>query len=121
MNWADPKAPPDEQFSYYTNRAKDFNWPLNKVRFIAQETSTPGLVNVSLNDTMPYLTAYLAGIDGKEWKKVENHFQWKLHSGRNALEVKGRNNAGVNGTTSSLTLDYQPGQIASEASCNAGL
>ncbi|MCL5004939.1 MAG: hypothetical protein M1404_00245 [Acidobacteria bacterium] len=108
LNWADAKVPPQEQFSRYTNRAKDFNWPLNQVRFVAEETSTAGLVSVCLSSNMPYLAALLANIDGKGWKKVESHFRWKLHAGRNSLEVKGRNTAGAVGTTASLVLEYQP-------------
>lgn len=108
LNWADATVPPDEQFSHYTNRDKDFDWPLNEVSFVATETSTPGLVNVSLSSNMPYLAALLARIDGKGWKKVESDLRWKLHAGRNALEVKGRNAAGVVGATGSLVLEYQP-------------
>jgi hypothetical protein len=109
LNWADSKVPPVEQFSHYTNRQKDFNWRLNQVRYVAQETSTPGLVSVSLSNNMPYFAYYLASIDGKDWKQaVENPFRWKLHPGRNSLEIKGRNTAGVDGMTSRLVVEYQP-------------
>lgn len=109
LNWTDQKVPPVEQFSHYTNRRKDFNWHLNQVHYVAQETSTPGLVSVSLSNNMPYLAHYLVRIDGKGWKQAEaNPFRWKLHPGRNTLAVKGRNTAGVDGMTSRLVLDYQP-------------
>jgi len=108
LNWADSKVPPLEQFSHYTNRAKDFDWPLNQVRYTAEETSTPGTLDVFLENDMPYLKSLLARFDGKEWRTVDSHFQWKLQEGANSFEVRGINTAGVEGPISSLTLGYQP-------------
>jgi len=108
LNWADSKVPPLEHFTHHTNREKDFNWSLNQIRYVAEETPTPGLLTVSLNHNMPYLSVLLARIDGEEWRKVEARFQWSLHAGQNSLEVRGRNTGGVEGMTSSLVLEYQP-------------
>jgi hypothetical protein len=108
LNWADSKVPPLEHFTHHTNREKDFNWSLNQIRYVAEETFTPGILTVSLQHNMPYLAVLLARIDGEEWRKVEDRFQWDLHPGQNTLEVRGRNTAGVEGMTSSLFLDYQP-------------
>jgi hypothetical protein len=107
LNWADSKFPPLEHFTWYTNRDKDFNWPLNQVRYVAEETSEPGVVDVTLDNNMPYLASLLAKIDEGDWKRVDSRFQWRLHPGQNTLEVRGRNTAGVEGMTSSVILEYQ--------------
>jgi hypothetical protein len=108
LNWADAKVPPLEQFTRYTNRQADFNWPLNQIRYVAEETSAPGVVSVSLENNVPYLDALLIRLDGGEWRESESHFEWTLHPGRNSLEVEGRNTAGVEGMKSSLILQFQP-------------
>jgi hypothetical protein len=105
LNWADAKTPPLPHFTPYTNRQADFNWPLNQVRYVVEETATPGVVNVTLDHNMPYLAALLARIDQGEWKVVPKHFPWTLHAGVNTLELRGRNNAGVEGMTSDLILE----------------
>ncbi len=105
LNWADAKVPPLHQFSRFTNRPEDFNWPLNQVRYVAEETATPGVVNVTLDDNMPYLAGLLARIDRGDWKEVPRHFPWTLHAGLNTLELRGRNDAGVEGMTSGLMLE----------------
>jgi hypothetical protein len=106
LNWADAKVPPLPHFSHYTNREADFNWPLNQVRYVVEETATPGLVNVTLDHNMPYLAALLARVDGGQWKVVQKRFPWTLHAGVNTLELRGRNSAGVEGMTSGLILEY---------------
>ena len=66
------------------------------------------MLTISLDHNMPYLAVLLARIDGEEWRKVEDRFQWNLHPGQNTLEVRGRNTSGVEGMTSSLFLEYHP-------------
>ncbi len=105
LNWADAKVPPVHQFSRFTNRPEDFNWPLNQVRYVAEETATPGVVNITLDDNMPYLATLLVRVDRGEWKEVRRHFPWTLHAGINTVEFRGRNDAGVEGMTSGLILE----------------
>jgi hypothetical protein len=105
LDWADAKVPPLPHFSHHTNREADFNWPLNQVRYVVEETAMPGLVNVTLDHNMPYLVALLARVDRGPWKEVQKHFPWSLHAGVNTLELRGRNSAGVEGITSSLMLE----------------
>jgi hypothetical protein len=104
LNWADSKVPPLPHFSRHTNRETDFNWPLNQVRYVVEETATPGVVDVTLDHNMPFLVALLARYDGGEWREVPKHFPWSLHAGVNTLELRGRNSAGVEGITSGLIL-----------------
>jgi hypothetical protein len=105
LNWADTQTPPLPHFTHHTNRAADFNWPLDQVRYVVEETATPGLVNVTLDHNMPYLASLLARVDRGQWKEVPKHFPWTLHAGMNTLELRGRNNAGVEGMTSDLILE----------------
>ena len=105
LNWADAKVPPLPHFSHFTNRETDFNWPLNQVRYVVEETATPGVVDVTLDQNMPFLVALLARSDQGSWKEVQPHFPWHLHSGLNTLELRGRNSAGVEGMTSGLILE----------------
>jgi hypothetical protein len=105
LNWADAKVPPLAHFSRHTNREADFNWPLNQVRYVVEETATPGLVNVTLDHNMPHLAARLARVDRGSWKEVQKRFPWTLHAGVNTLELRGRNSVGVEGMTSGLILE----------------
>ena len=105
LNWADAKVPPLLHFSHHTNREADFNWPLNQVRYVVEETATPGVVDVTLDHNMPFLVALLARIDQGPWLEVHQRFPWSLHGGVNTLELRGRNNAGVEGMTSGVILE----------------
>jgi hypothetical protein len=108
LDWGDSKVPPLEHFSHHTNREQEFNWPLNQVRYVAEQTATPGLLNISLEHNMPNLQALLARVDGAEWKKVESRFEVRLHPGKNTLEFQGQNTAGVEGMRSTLVAEYEP-------------
>jgi hypothetical protein len=110
LNWADAKVPPLPHFSRHTNREADFNWPLNQVRYVAEETATPGVVNVTLDHNMPFLAALQARIDHGPWREVPKRFPWSLHAGVNTLELRGRNTAGVEGMTSGLVLERNDGR-----------
>lgn len=105
LNWADAKVPPLPQFSHFTNREADFNWPVNQVRYVVEETTMPGVVNVFLDHNMPNLAALLARIDQGQWKEVPSRFPWGLHAGVNTMELRGRNDVGVEGMTSDLILE----------------
>jgi hypothetical protein len=59
-----------------------------------------GRIRVGLKTMTPNFEAYLARIDGGEWKGVEDGFGWKTHAGVNRLEVKTVNQFGVDGAVS---------------------
>ena len=81
---------------------------MNQVRYVVEQTTTPGLLTISLEHNMPNLHALLARFDGETWKKVEARFPVRLHPGSNTLEFQCQNTAGVEGMRSTLVVDYEP-------------
>jgi hypothetical protein len=63
-----------------------------------------GGIRVGLKTMTPNFEAYMARIDGGEWKAIEDGFGWKIHSGVNQLEVKTVNQFGVEGPVSMMEV-----------------
>ncbi len=57
------------------------------------ETETQGFTNIEVC------------FDREEWREEAAQFDWTLNKGSNILEVRSRNNAGVTGIVSTLSLE----------------
>jgi hypothetical protein len=56
----------------------------------------------------PDFDTFLVSIDGGEWRPAAAALDWPLHAGRNRVEMRIRNRAGVMGRKSWLEVDYTP-------------
>lgn len=61
-------------------------------------------IKVSLKTLTPNFKAYLARIDGGDWKPTTDTFDWTPHAGANRLEVKTVNQFGVDGPISTAEV-----------------
>ena len=62
-------------------------------------------LQVSLDTRTPHFSAFMACVDRGSWQECPQSFSWSLHPGLNLLEVRSRNNAGVEGIISTATLE----------------
>jgi hypothetical protein len=67
-------------------------------------------VQVSVKTLTPNLARYEARIDAGAWTVSEPTFAWRLHPGRNQLEVKTVNRFGVEGPVSAVEFDVTNGE-----------
>jgi len=108
-NWQDARTARQWRFGRHTSRQSDINWTINQVRWAAAPAEQPGLIRLNLGTVTPDFDAFLASVDGGEWRPVPaDAFNWPLHAGRNRLEMRVRNRAGVLGRKSWLELEYSP-------------
>ena len=105
LNWADDKVPPLPHFSQHTNRRADFYPTLNQTRFTVESTDSAQRLWVYLETETPGFTNFEVCFDREEWRREASQFEWNLHPGLNILEVRSRNNAGVRGIISTLSLE----------------
>ncbi len=61
-------------------------------------------LTVVLDHTMPYFDRFLVRIDQKEWQSAAETLTWALKDGRNTIEAKAVNVAGVEGRPSRIVL-----------------
>jgi hypothetical protein len=86
-----------------TNR-RDWEWSLNQAHLTLEATATPGDLRVHLDTETPGFDTFLATLDGKPARPVASGFVWKLHAGKNTLEVQPRNVAGREGIPSRVVI-----------------
>jgi hypothetical protein len=89
------------------NRESDLEWTLNQVRFSASYGEAPGMLEIQMGTVTPYLDTFLVKTDDGGWAPSTRVVQWRLHPGRNRLEMRVRNKAGVLGRVSHVELDYE--------------
>jgi hypothetical protein len=104
--WQDARTPRQYQFGRFTSRRSDIEWTLNQVRWAVTISAKPGTVEVTMGTVTPDFDTFLVSVNGGKWKRSGARFAWKLRRGRNRLEMRVRNRAGVLGRASSLELDY---------------
>ena len=103
--WTDPDYPAS---LLYGNRIADrhnWEWPLNQTHCQLEATETVGVLRVHLDTVTPGFDTFVADIDNAGKRPVTAGFLWRLHPGQNRLEVRSRNSAGVEGSTSEWVLD----------------
>ena len=98
--WQDDRTPRQWRYGRYTRRASDIAWTINQVRWSATPSATPNVLTVRLGTMTPDFDTYLTRTDGGKWRPSGDTLDWKLKPGRNRLEMRIRNHAGVLGCVS---------------------
>jgi hypothetical protein len=89
------------EYSLHTDRAQDFNPPLNQAELTVSETKSSGVLKVDIATFTPCFDAFVAQYDGGEWGSIAGtSLEWTLHEGLNTLKVRARNTVGVLGPES---------------------
>ena len=104
--WQDERTPRQWRFSKYTSRHSDIEWTINQVRYAAAFAKTSGTVNIKMATVTPDFDTFLINIGGTGWHPAGDTVKWQLHPGRNRIEMRIRNRAGVLGCKSWLELQY---------------
>ena len=105
-NWEDARSPREWRFGRYTRRHSDIEWTINQVRWAASPAEQPGALRIVMGTVTPDFDTYLVRIDSGEWIPSPDVFTWSLHPGKNRLEMRVRNRAGVLGRVSFLEVEY---------------
>jgi hypothetical protein len=104
--WEDAMTPKRWLYRNFTARRSDLNWTINQVRFDATLTDPPGTVVVQMGTFTPYFDTFRVKVDQQPGKESSRAFTWQLHPGRNRVEMRTRNRAGIEGPVSSVEVDY---------------
>lgn len=79
----------------------DLYWPLNSVDMEIGREEDPYTLRVQFKGLTPDFETYLVRLDSNgKWFPTESGFAWKLHEGRNRIEVRVRNRMGITGPIS---------------------
>jgi hypothetical protein len=105
--WTDPAYPASLIYGNRVSVRRNWEWTLNQARYALEATDTPGVLRVELDTETPGFDTFVAAIDGQEARPVSSGFLWKLHPGKNRLEVRPRNRAGRAGVPSWIVLEYR--------------
>lgn len=103
--WTDSRAPAAKLYRHLVTQPAAWEWSVNRVHLWLEQTEQPNTLRVHVEGAVPGLETYLARFDEAPPKKVSAQFTWTLHSGRNRLEVFGRNTAQRNGVASWTVLE----------------
>ena len=105
--WEDAQMPKRWLYHNFTARRNDLNWSINQVRFDAAITDHPGALVLQMGTFTPYFDTFLVKTDEQSgWQKSSRTLPWQLHPGRNRIEMRVRNQSGVEGPVSFLEVDY---------------
>jgi len=103
--WEDAVTPKQWLYHLFTSRRNDLDWSINQVCFAATVTDRPGALAIVMGTFTPYFDCFLVKLDQQGWKTSSPAFTWALHVGRNRLEMRVRNDAGVLGPVSFLEVE----------------
>jgi hypothetical protein len=106
--WSDARHPARPLYPHVVARRGDWEWTLNHVHLVLEPDHEPGVFRVHLDTHTPHLESLLARVDGGPPQRVASPWSWKLHSGRNRLEVVPQNRAGRPGRVAHIELRYEP-------------
>jgi hypothetical protein len=104
--WQDARTPRLWRFGRYTRRRSDIEWTINQVRWAAAPAEPPGTIRLLLGTVTPDFDTFLVSIDGGQWRPSADTLNWTLHSGKNLIEMRIRNRAGVLGCKSWIEVEY---------------
>jgi len=106
--WEDARTPASYAYRYrhITGRRADWDWTLNQVRFDATCRDEAGAVAVQMGTVTPGFETFLANIDDQGWTPSAATVVWRLHEGRNRLQMRVRNVLGVEGPVSCMEIQY---------------
>lgn len=103
--WSDVDYPASLLYGQHVSSRRNWEWTLNQTRFTLEDTGTAGELRVHLDTQTPGFETFVADLDGGEPKPVTSGFVWKLHPGKNRLEVWARNSAGRPGSRSVVVVE----------------
>jgi Transglutaminase-like superfamily len=106
--WTDADYPASLLYGNRVFNARNWNWTLNQTHMNFEATATQDELRIHLDTETPGFETFLASIDGNESKPVTSGLIWKLHAGRNRLEVRSRNIAGREGIVSHVVIERLP-------------
>lgn len=118
--WQDGRTPRQWHFGRYTQRRSDIEWTINQVRWAAALGDQEGTIQLAMGTVTPDFDTFLVSIDGGEWQPTSDTFDWRLHPGKNRVEMRIRNRAGVLGRVSWLELAYRQTACAGRVSADGG-
>lgn len=104
--WSDEPYPASLIYSQRVENPRNWDWTLNQVSVYLEATATPGELRVHLDTVTPGFESYIGSVDGIQSKPLQSGFVWKLHAGKNRLEVRARNNAGREGPPSHIVVEH---------------
>ena len=58
-------------------------------------------------ETLIWFDTFLVKVDRQDWKPSARAFDWRLHPGRNRVEMRTRTTAGVEGPVSVAEVEYK--------------
>jgi transglutaminase-like putative cysteine protease len=102
--WQDRVTPRQWPYHHATGRRSDLDWTLNQVCFDATIGERPGALAIQMGTFTPYFDTFLVSVDSRAWQESSRAFSWQLQPGRNRLEMRTRNQAGVLGPISFLEV-----------------
>jgi len=114
LNWENPIAGIQPQYSWYSDRKRDFYPTLNQVQFDATYGTAAGTLGVRMVTFTPGFDTFLVNVDGKGWVESPAAFTWELHPGLNRLEMRSRSKSRRCGIISHLVVNYQPSAVPGE-------
>jgi len=103
--WTDADYPASLLYGNRVSDRRNWEWTLNQAHYTLEATGTPGELRVHLDTQTPGFDTFVADLDGAGPKPVPSGFIWKLHAGKNRLEVRPRNIAGREGIPSRVVLE----------------
>ena len=104
--WEDARTPRLWRYGRYTRRRSDIEWTINQVRWAAAPAEQPGTIRLLLGTVTPDFDTFLVSIDAGEWRPSADTLHWTLHAGKNRIEMRVRNRAGVLGRKSWIEVEY---------------
>jgi hypothetical protein len=105
--WYDAQTSRDWRYGHFMSRRSDLEWTINQVRFCASWGEQAGTLAVRMGTVTPNFQTFLVSTDGKNWQAAGSDYQWKLVPGKNRLEMRIRNIAGVEGPISFQEVEYK--------------
>ncbi|RKY89825.1 hypothetical protein DRQ15_08720 [candidate division KSB1 bacterium] len=105
LHWTDDRTPPLANHQN-TSVEREFNWPINFVRLWFDMKWPLRLLDVHMTSQMPNHRDFMVRLNGAEWQKKPEHFEWELKDGDNKIEVKPVNHWGREGTTTEVILHF---------------
>jgi len=103
--WTDADYPASLLYGNRVSDRRNWEWTLNQARYTLEAMGTVGELRVHLDTHTPRFDTFLADFDGTGPKPVSSGFIWRLHAGKNRLEVRPRNAAGREGVPSRVVIE----------------
>jgi hypothetical protein len=103
--WQDERLPPILHFKTATSNRDDLYWDVNRVHLSFGASPCPKIIVVHMDTMTPNFDHFAVVIDqSAAHKSTSCEFEWELHKGVNAVEVRPVNSVGRNGISSRIVI-----------------